>query len=702
MDTIGNATPRRRHRISISTQVIIFFIVVVLVQSVLTQIGMYMLIYQSNIDSYEDQLETKMTGVASYIEQSQEDLDNIVSLLAGQKNIIEYTDYRLTNLLARELSLFNQALGLSGVFVFTENGNLLATDAADNSLKGSVLFRHIADAYSSGSQSFLYWDGDAAYIWSLTPIVREDEIIGMLGARINVDGEYVRRLENSINAAVLIRLAHHTIYSEALSNEVRQDLLGVMNDLTERETQLSDDHLVGLVSVPGIEISEGRMLCVLDMEEAGASLTAYNRFSVTLTILVLLAALLISILFYRRVFLRPFNLLHEGVTRIGSGDFSSPIQRTGRDEFGDLAESVNRMRINLLNREKELRSLATYNELILNNVRSGIITVGHDGMINTVNAVARSMVHLVGESELPLSLESAGFPVEVKDLIFKGLREDVHVNLQECRFVYEGREEILSVSTSPFYDGTGETMGIIAVISDVTKVRALEEQLETSRRLAAIGEMVAGVSHQLRNPLGIMKVSAEILRDSFPVREGGTAADTDAQFRQLTGMLVSEIDGLSYIIQNFLDFARPIQIHPLSCDIGQVIEESLSLVPVDQFPDTSLIVSIPENLPTYTLDRNLLEQVVRNLVQNALEATDSGNVYLSVQDMGGRVRIIVRDEGYGMSEETLKNMFNPFYSLKDNGTGLGLSIAHRIIQEHGGTIQVESTMGEGSTFTITV
>ena len=106
--------------------------------------------------------------------------------------------------------------------------------------------------------------------------------------------------------------------------------------------------------------------------------------------------------------------------------------------------------------------------------------------------------------------------MEVKDLIWKGLREDEHVNLQECRFVYQGREEILSVSTSPFYDGAGETMGIIAVFADVTKVKALEEQLETSRRLAAIGEMVAGVSHQLRNPLGIMKVSAEILRDSFP------------------------------------------------------------------------------------------------------------------------------------------------------------------------------------------
>jgi len=700
VDTETGTKRKRRHRISISTQVIIFFIVVVLVQSVLTQIGMYMLIYQSNIDSYEDQLETKMAGVASYLEQSQEDLDNIVSLLAGQKDIIEYTDYRLNNLLSRELSLFNQALGLSGIFVFSESGALLGTDDTENSLKGSVLFRRIADAYSRGSQSFLYWDADASYIWSLTQIVREDEIIGMLGARIRVDGEYIRRLENSINAAVLIRLSHHRIYSDALSSQERTDLLMVMNDLNAGQTQLSDDHLVGVLPVPGIDIEEGRILCVLDMEEARASLTAYNRFSVTLTFIVLLAALLISILFYRRVFLRPFNLLHEGVTRIGRGDFSSPIQRTGRDEFGDLAESVNRMRINLLNRDEELRALATYNELILNNVRSGIITVGHDGMINTVNAVARSMVHLVGEGELPLSLESAGFPVEVKDLIWKGLREDEHVNLQECRFVYQGREEILSVSTSPFYDGAGETMGIIAVFADVTKVKALEEQLETSRRLAAIGEMVAGVSHQLRNPLGIMKVSAEILRDSFPSRSEGKEAT--AQFRQLTGMLVSEIDGLSYIIQNFLDFARPIQIHAVPCDIRQVIEESLSLVPVDQFSSTVLSVSIPDDLPAYTLDRNLIEQVVRNLVQNALEATDEGHVYLSVQDVDGKMRIIVRDEGHGMDEETLKNMFNPFYSLKDNGTGLGLSIAHRIIQEHGGTIQADSIRGEGSTFTITV
>jgi nitrogen fixation/metabolism regulation signal transduction histidine kinase len=690
--------PRFRRRFSISTQVIFFFIIVVLVQGILTQIGMYMLIYRSNIDSYEDQLKAKMAGITAYITQSQEDLENMVSLLAGQKNIIEYTDYRLNNLLSRELSLFNQALGLSGIFVYSESGQLLSTDDVSSVSTDSELYKRITDAYTQGSQSFLYSDTDAVFIWSLGQIVREDQVIGMLGARIRMDEQYIQRLENSINAAVLIDLPNRVIHSDLLNEVQRGHLAEQTSPMRSGETQLFDDHLVGILPIPGIEITNGRLIGILDMRKARTSLLAYNRFSISLTFIVLVGALIISILFYRIVFLRPFNLLHEGVTRIGRGDFTYPIQRESRDEFGDLAESVNRMRINLLNRDEELRKLATYNELILNNVRSGIITAGHDGMINSCNAVARSMVHLVGQSELPLFLDEAGFPSQVRDLIWRGIRERSYVNLQECRITYEGREEILSVSTSPLSDGNDETIGIIAVISDVTRVRLLEEQLQISRRLAAIGEMVAGVSHQLRNPLGIMKVSAEILRDNFSM---GIRGD-DKQYRQLTGMLVSEIDGLSYIIQNFLDFARPIQIHPTPCEISEIVDEGLSLIPFDQFPSICFDVHVEQNLSRRNLDRNLIEQVIRNLIQNALEATAEGNVSLKVSGCEAGVRIEVRDTGRGMDEETVKNIFNPFYSLKDGGTGLGLSIVHRIVQEHGGNVKVESIPNKGSVFTVVV
>ncbi len=690
--------PRIRRRFTISAQVIFFFIIVVLVQGILTQIGMYMLIYRSNIDSYEDQLQAKMTGIFTYIIQSQEDLNNMVSLLAGQKNIIEYTDYRLNNLLSRELSLFNQALGLSGIFIFSESGQLLSTDDASSAFTDSYLPNPVGDAYTQGSQSFLYSDADATFIWSLGQIVRENQVIGMLGARIRIDAQYIQRLENSINAAVLIDFPHRMIHSNVLSEAQRKHIAEETSLMGSGETQLFDDHLAGIMPIPGIEFTEGRLIGILDMKEARSSQLAYNKFSISLTFVILIGALITSILFYRKVFLRPFNLLHEGVTRIGRGDFSYPIQRESRDEFGDLAESVNRMRINLLNRDEELRKLATYNELILNNVRSGIITVGHDGMINTCNAVARSMVHLVGRSELPLFLDNAGFPLQVSDLIWRGIREESYVNLEECRFTFQGNEEILSVSTSPFSDGTGETMGIIAVISDVTRVRLLEEQLQISRRLAAIGEMVAGVSHQLRNPLGIMKVSAEILRDNFSDSINGD----EKQYRQLTGMLVTEIDGLSYIIQNFLDFARPIQIHPTPCDMVEIVDEGLSLVPLDQFPSVHLDVQVEKDISQKNLDRNLIEQVIRNLIQNALEATEAGKISLKVSNSGSGVHIEVRDTGRGMDEETVKNIFNPFYSLKEGGTGLGLSIVHRIIQEHGGSVQVESVPNKGSIFTVLV
>jgi signal transduction histidine kinase len=250
-------------------------------------------------------------------------------------------------------------------------------------------------------------------------------------------------------------------------------------------------------------------------------------------------------------------------------------------------------------------------------------------------------------------------------------------------------------------------------------LRALERELQISSRMAAVGEMVAGVAHQIRNPLAIMKVSAEMIRDSVPALDGtalgGKARPKSAprakspatNIRPLIDMIVSEIESLGAIVSKFLDFTKPLKVNPEEVDIEEFLMRATSLIPMGQYSGRALRVAVAEGAERASFDRRLMEQAVRNLVTNALAATESGGEVLvgaerqKGPDGGqGSFRILVKDEGPGMSEEVRAQLFHPFFTTKSDGTGLGLSIVHRIVEEHGGSVEVSSAPGSGTVFTI--
>jgi signal transduction histidine kinase len=224
-------------------------------------------------------------------------------------------------------------------------------------------------------------------------------------------------------------------------------------------------------------------------------------------------------------------------------------------------------------------------------------------------------------------------------------------------------------------------------------LRKLEERLALSSRMAAIGEMVAGVAHQIRNPLAVMKVSSEMIRDSMD-----DAKDPAGKVRKLAGMLGSEIDSLEETVSKFLDFTKPLQIHREALDLDDFLSRVLSRIPRSRYPGIEIR---KETLPAgarATLDRHLVEQALTNLVLNALQATEGGGtvrVFATLSD--SLLTIGVEDSGRGMSEEVRARIFDPFFTTKSDGTGLGLSVAHRIVESHGGSILVESGRGSGST-----
>lgn len=279
--------------------------------------------------------------------------------------------------------------------------------------------------------------------------------------------------------------------------------------------------------------------------------------------------------------------------------------------------------------------------------------------------------------------------------IGESLKNDIHFTGKEVRIAQDGNDIILSLSTSPLFSKDGKKIGTIATFEDITRVKKLEEKLLISSRLAAMGEMAAGVAHQIRNPLGVMKVSAEMLRDDFEIKI------RKEDYVSITHMLINEIDTLNLVISNFLDFARPREVQKNLCQVKDIIRLSLESLPLDKYPDLEIKTLIQGESLQYLMDKSLIIQVISNLVLNAIQTSSpNGKVEIRAFKEKRQLCIEVQDWGYGFDEEIRKQIFNPFFTTKSTGTGLGLSIAHRIIEQHNGIIDVYSTPGEGSTFRV--
>lgn len=239
------------------------------------------------------------------------------------------------------------------------------------------------------------------------------------------------------------------------------------------------------------------------------------------------------------------------------------------------------------------------------------------------------------------------------------------------------------------------------MIGRLRQMRGLEEELRRKDRLAALGELSAGVAHEVRNPLGIIKNSAQVLQDRLKNKE--------AKSKELINFIIEETDRLNKVVTNFLDFARPQKPDLEKRDITPILDKTLGLME-SQISEgkVKVVRRYEKGLPPVMVDEDLMSQVFLNLITNALQAMPQGGsltiaTRLSVigyQRTPNTVEVSFTDTGCGIPEAELSKIFNPFFSMREGGTGLGLSIVHKIIETHGGEISVESQVGKGTTFTL--
>jgi signal transduction histidine kinase len=241
------------------------------------------------------------------------------------------------------------------------------------------------------------------------------------------------------------------------------------------------------------------------------------------------------------------------------------------------------------------------------------------------------------------------------------------------------------------------------VIDNSRQYRRMQER----DRLAALGQMAAGLAHEVKNPLGAIKGAAQLLSDP---RQHSRLGGVDAEF---VGIILEEVERLDRVVGSVLDYARPSKGELGAVDLNAVVRRTITVLASDRAEECEIVTELSDTLPPVRADAEQLRQVLINLVRNAVQAMGGrGTVRvrtalhaepasaITSAPAGEWVEVSVHDSGPGIAPQALKNLFVPFFTTKDRGTGLGLAISQRMVEEMGGRIEVMSHLGDGATFTV--
>ncbi|MGS0505649.1 two-component system sensor histidine kinase AtoS [Citrobacter sp. MAL-2] len=397
----------------------------------------------------------------------------------------------------------------------------------------------------------------------------------------------------------------------------------------------------------------------------------------------LLCSLLLIVLFSRRLGAN-IDIITDGLSTLAQ---KTPAQLPNLPgELGQISRSVNAL-------AQTLRETKTLNDLIIENAADGVIAIDRQGDVTTMNPAAEMITgytlnELVGRPYATL-FSDPHFASPVLDTLAHGTE---HL-AQEVSFPARDRTIELSVTTSRIHNPNGELIGALVIFSDLTARKETQRRLAQTERLATLGELMAGVAHEVRNPLTAIRGYVQIIRQqtSLPVHQ------------EYLSVVLKEIDSINKVIQQLLDFSRPRQSQWQQVLLNSLIEETLILVQTSGV-QARITFNFEQDtgLPAIVADRELLKQVILNLLINAVQAINArGEIRIRTwQYSATQQAVAIEDNGGGIDIALQKKIFDPFFTTKASGTGLGLALSQRIINAHQGDIHVSSMPGCGATFTL--
>ncbi|PAK47785.1 ATP-binding protein [Paenibacillus sp. 7541] len=430
--------------------------------------------------------------------------------------------------------------------------------------------------------------------------------------------------------------------------------------------------------------------------EAISSVMREQMISLVAISLVLLEIVIFGSYIVAGYFTRPIQAILGTVNDVADGHFDRRLEVTSRDELGQLAGRINAMTRNLGHYTSQLKqmvdenlSVKEYLESVINQTADAIHTTDTDGRIISVNKAFEQMYGWKADEVIGMKPDLVPPEMEQEEAErMQRLRGGERLPLIETvRMRKDGSQIEVSISTSVVRDEHGDITSIISVSRDVTERNRMEELLRRSEKLTTVGQLAAGVAHEIRNPL-------TTLRGFLQLQQETKKANPDH-----IDLMLSELDRINLIVSEFLILAKPQAVHFQQKDVRGIMREVLSFLDTQaHLHGVQFRLDFAEEPALVHCEENQLKQVFINLLKNAIEAMPKGGVVRIEMrpEPNEQVKITIEDEGEGIPPELMPHLGEPFITNKETGTGLGLMVSQRIIQGHQGTLEVESEVGQGT------
>ena len=335
-----------------------------------------------------------------------------------------------------------------------------------------------------------------------------------------------------------------------------------------------------------------------------------------------------------------------------------------------------------------LTDMKLYTDNVIESIPAGLITLDAQNRVVSCNRKAEEIFRRTKEEIQGKTITETlpGCSFNCRDIC------NTAVDLSDEFITDDGRHIPIKISGSCLINPEGRSIGTVLILRDMSSIREMEQQLERSRRMVALGKMAAGIAHEIRNPLGTLRGFAHYF---------GSRPEANEESKSYANLMISEVDRLNRNVSGLLQFARPREPQFLPVDLDELLAKTAALMESD-FANHGLNFYWQRNTGiTVFADPDLLLQVLMNLIKNSIHATPpGGQISLTGSESEQNIRITVSDTGSGMNEHEREKMFDPFFTTGKTGTGLGLAVSHQIIEQHQGVFEVETASGKGTTVTL--
>jgi len=426
------------------------------------------------------------------------------------------------------------------------------------------------------------------------------------------------------------------------------------------------------------------------LNDVTSSLLDIQKYTILVAIIFAIIAVELTIAIAHNLS-KPIKKLADVCNKISKGDLDKQLNFKRKDEIGILAESFNNMIKKIKASTEELRKIKEINEDILRSTTTGIITIDSTGKVISINRAAQTIINTEDVDK-----HKSGVCKELIKLSQKSLTTGKQINKILRFYDPKGNEKVIEINTSLLTNEKGQINGALCSFNDITKRKKIEEKIEQINRLTSLGELAAGLAHEIRNPLTGIKTSSQVLIKRF--KENRAA-------KVLLENILAEIDRMNKLISDILNFAKPREPHFKVTELDSIIIDSINLLEEHfKISEIEVIKDIPEDI-FIKVDRDQFKQVFINLFMNSLKAMQKGGTLkiTAVKSHNNRVfHIIIEDTGRGIPPKHLNRIFDPFFTTDPEGTGLGLSVVKRLVMQNNGEVKVISKVNKGTKFIITL